>query len=70
MRLFVLLDWRPGTAAYVSWIPQIVRTGGGWRSRLTAAPAVAAVTSWLEQEDEYFQIVSTFIDGHAPPQRR
>jgi len=24
----------------------------------------------LEHEDEYFLIFSTFIDGHAPPQRR
>jgi len=43
-------DDNPGTAAYISWIPQIVRTTGGWRSRLTTAPTVAAVTKWLEDE--------------------
>jgi hypothetical protein len=44
------MDGSPGTAAYISWIPQIVRTTGGWRSRLTTSPTVAAVTKWLEDE--------------------
>jgi hypothetical protein len=59
------MDDSTGTAAYLSWIPQIVRTGGGWRSRLTAPPAMAAVTSWLADEGSC-QLAEIPVPAGAP----
>ena len=35
---------------YVSWIPQLSITNGGWRTRLTTSPTMATVTTWLAEE--------------------
>ncbi len=49
---------------HVSWIQTSIRTDRGWCSKLQASPAMATITSWLDQ-DGTNQLAEIPVPTHA-----